>query len=156
MADDELFHRAFLALANWECNSIPGSRPSLSELTGLFREAEKKRQNSTQSDKVGNELIVSSRLLSGSQIKETIQKPPPNLSLKKRTSATNGKTTTSRRSTSNVASSKARGKAEKRPQRSRRHGRNDSSAKRKLEEKRSSLDYDARSSSHRAERNARG
>ena len=54
MADDELFHLAFLALANWECNSIPGSRPSLSEITGLFREAERKRQHSTQSDKVCN------------------------------------------------------------------------------------------------------
>ena len=64
-ADDELFHRAFLALANWECTSIPGTRPSLPELTGLFREAERKRQHSTQSDKVGNELIVLSRLLSG-------------------------------------------------------------------------------------------
>ena len=135
---------------------MPGSRPSLSEITGVFREAEKKRQKSTQSDKVGNELIVSSRLLSGREMKETKLKPPPSLSQKKRPKSTSGRPTTSRRSTSNVASSKTRGKALKRTQSSRRHGRKDSSAKRKFEEKRSSLDYDARLSSHRTERNARG
>ena len=95
MADDELYHRAFLALADWECNSIPGSRPSLSEITSQFRAAEKKLQNDTQSDKVGNQMIVSSRLLSGRAIKETTLKPPPSLSQKKRTSGTPSKTTNS-------------------------------------------------------------
>ena len=108
MADDELFHRAFLALADWECNSIPGSRPSLSELTGLFREAERKRLKDTQSDEVVNELIVSSRLLSGRPIKETTLTPPPRLSQQKRTGGTPGRNTTSQRSFSIVTSSKTR------------------------------------------------
>ena len=165
MADDELFHRAFLALANWECNSIPGSRPSLSELTGQFVAAEKKRKIDIQSDKVGNQMIISSRLLSGRPIKETTLKPPPNLSQQKRTSGNPGRTTTRQRSPSTPTSSKTRGKTRKRTQSSRRHGRNDSSAKRnarpnktdtsRLEEKRSSLDYHTRSSIHRVERRAR-
>ena len=164
MADDELFHRAFLALANWECNSIPRSRPPLSELTGQFRAAEKKRQNDTQCDKVGNQMIVSSRLLSGQPIKETTLKPPPRLSQMKRTSGTPDKTTTSQRSPSTQASSKTRGKAKKQTKSSRKYGRKDSPAKRrarntktetsKLEEKRSSLDYHSRSSTHRTERHA--
>ena len=164
MADDELFHRAFLALASWECNSIPGSRPSLSELTSQVRAAEKKRQNDTQSDKVGNQMIVSARLLSGRPIKETTLKPPPSLSQKKRTSGTPGKTTTSQLSHSTLVSSETRGKAKKQTKSSRRYGRNDSPAKRRarntktetsrLEEKRSSLDYHSRSSIHRTERHA--
>ena len=101
-------------------------------------------------------MIVSSRLLSGRPIKETTLKPPPKLTLQRRTIGTPGRTTTSQRSSSIVISSKSRGKVRKRTESLRRYGRNDNSTERKFEEKRSSLDYDARLSSHRTERNARG
>ena len=76
---DEFFHRAFLAFADWECHSLPKSRPSFEQLSGLFQAAAKKRVPPRPKDAVGNDLITSSRTLGGRNATELPMRPPHKL-----------------------------------------------------------------------------
>ena len=66
-------------MADWECQTLPKTRPSIAQISGLFQAAAKKRQGKKKKDTDGNDLITSSRTLGGRTAGKTLMKPPPKL-----------------------------------------------------------------------------
>ena len=77
--DEEFYHLALLELADWEVNTLPFDRPTLAQVSDLVQREALREAPENSHDPVGNNLVSSARILTGSTLLPPPLKPPPKI-----------------------------------------------------------------------------
>ena len=76
---EEFYHLALLELADWEVNTLPFDRPTLAQVSDLVQREALRDAPESSHDPVGNSLVSSARILTGSTLLPPTLKPPPQI-----------------------------------------------------------------------------
>ena len=76
---EEFYHLALLELADWEVNTLPFDRPTLAQVSDLVQREALRDAPESSHDPVGNSLVSSARILTGSTLLPPPLKPPPKI-----------------------------------------------------------------------------
>ena len=76
---DEFYHLAFLELADWEVHALPFDRPTVAQVSDLVQREALRQAPESSRDPVGNSLVSSARILTGTTLLPPPLKPPPKI-----------------------------------------------------------------------------
>ena len=77
--NEEFYHLALLELADWQVNTLPSDRPTLAQVSDLVQREALRDEPESSIDPVGNNLVSSARILTGSTLLPPPLKPPPKI-----------------------------------------------------------------------------
>ena len=77
--DDEFYHLALLELADWEVHAMPCDRPTVAQVSDLVQREALRDAPESAHDPVGNSLVSSARILTGTTLLPPPLKPPPKI-----------------------------------------------------------------------------
>ena len=76
---DEFYHLALLELADWEVHAMPCDRPTVAQVSDLVQREALRDAPESAHDPVGNSLVSSARILTGTTLLPPPLKPPPKI-----------------------------------------------------------------------------
>ena len=77
--EDEFYHLALLELADWEVHTLPFDRPTIAQVSDLVQREAPRDVPESAHDPVGNSLVSSARILTGTTLLPPPLKPPPKI-----------------------------------------------------------------------------
>ena len=77
--EDEFYHLALLELADWEVHTLPFDRPTIAQVSDLVQREALRDAPESAHDPVGNSLVSSARILTGTTLLPPPLKPPPKI-----------------------------------------------------------------------------
>ena len=77
--ENEFYHLALLELADWEVHTLPFDRPTIAQVSDLVQREALRDVPESAHDPVGNSLVSSARILTGTTLLPPPLKPPPKI-----------------------------------------------------------------------------